>query len=185
MQTLERSVDIETPLTTAFAFFTDIRNHKRLSPPHSQEELIDPGDIPLKLGTTVRLRGKYGGIRWPLASRITAFESPGNPHPDRAYFRDEQVRGPFGVWQHDHWMQTIPTGHTRLTDRIVFSAPLGPLGLLVERFWLRPIMTDLMQHLQDTAKHILETEEFPVPAANSSPERTSFTTEDTEEHREL
>ena len=71
MQTLERFVDIDAPLDTAFAFFTDIRNHKRLSPPHSQEELVDPGDIPLKLGTTVRLRGKYGGH--PLAARLAHY----------------------------------------------------------------------------------------------------------------
>jgi ligand-binding SRPBCC domain-containing protein len=172
MQTLERSVEIDVPLETAFAFFTDIRNHKRLSPPHSQEELIDPGDIPLKLGTTVRLRGKYGGIRWPLASRITAFEPPGQPHTDRASFRDEQIRGPFGVWRHDHLLQALPTGGIRLTDRVQYSAPLWPLGLLVERVWLRGVITALIQHLQDTAKHILETEEIAASAANERQEQT-------------
>jgi ligand-binding SRPBCC domain-containing protein len=170
VQTLERSVEIDVPLETAFAFFTDIRNHKRLSPSHSQEELVDPGDIPLKLGTTVRLRGKYGGIRWPLASRITAFAPPGQPHADRASFRDEQIHGPFGVWQHDHLLQTLPTGGVRLTDRVQYSAPLWPLGLLVERVWLRGVITDLIQHLQDTAKHILETEEIAALPVNRPPE---------------
>ena len=170
MQTLERSVDIDASLETAFAFFTDIRNHKRLSPPHSQEELVDAGDIPLKLGTTVRLRGKYGGIHWPLASRITAFEPPGYPHAARALFRDEQIRGPFGVWQHDHLLQTLPTGGIRLTDRVRYSASFWPLGLLVERVWLRGVITHLIQHLQDTAKHILETEEFPALPVNKPPE---------------
>ncbi len=177
MQTLERLVDIDVSLTDAFAFFTDIRNHKRLSPPHSHEELIDAGDIPLRLGTTVRLRGKYGGIYWPLASRITAFEPPGQPHADRAYFRDEQVRGPFGVWRHDHWMQATGSGAMRLTDRFTFSAPLWPLGLIVERVWLRPIMADLMRHLQDTAKLILETEEIPALPANSTSAIGDRTTE--------
>ena len=158
MQTLERSIIIDAPLETVFAFFIDIRNHKRLAPPHTQEELVDPGDIPLRLGTTVRLRARYVGLRWSLASRITAFEPPGQPHPGSAYFCDAQVRGPFGYWQHDHWMQALPEGGTRLTDRFQFSSPLWPLGLIVERLWLRGVLTDLMQHIQNTAKHILEME---------------------------
>lgn len=158
MQILERSVEIDAPLETVFAFLADIRNHARLSPPQSQEELVDAGDVPLKLGTTVRLRGRYGGIRWPLASRITVFEAPGQPYPDRAYFCDEQVRGPFGVWKHDHWMQALPDNRTRLTDRMQFSAPFWPLGLPVERLWLRRVIWELLVHLQTAAKRILETE---------------------------
>ena len=168
MQTLERSITIDAPLETVFAFFTDIRNHQRLSPPHTQEELVDPGDIPLKLGTIVRLRARYGGLRWSLASRIMAFEPPGQPHPGSAYFRDAQVHGPFGFWQHDHWMQALPEGGTSLTDRFQFSSPLWPLGLIVEHLWLRGVLTDLMQHLQDTAKHILEKEDIYTINSNSS-----------------
>jgi ligand-binding SRPBCC domain-containing protein len=158
MPQIERAIEIDAPLARVFAFVIDIRNHSRLAPPHTQEQLLDPGAIPLRLGAVVRLRARYGGIRWTLASRITAFDPPGPAHPESAYFRDEQVHGPFAEWRHDHWFASTPTGGTRQTDRFTYAAPLGPIGRLVERLWLDEQMRQLLEHIQTTEKHLLETE---------------------------
>lgn len=170
MPQIERIIEIRASLETVFAFVTDIRNHGRTVPPETQEQLLDAGDIPLRLGTLVRLRARYGGIRWTLASRITAFDPPDPLHLESAYFRDEQVRGPFAVWQHDHWFAATPTGHTRQTDRFTYAAPIGPLGRLVERIWLNDRMRYLMEHIQETEKRILETEGYD-PQKTSPPLR--------------
>ena len=158
MKQIEQTIEIAAPLETVFALFADIRNHTRLSPPETRERLLDPGDIPMRLGTVVTLQGKYGGAYWTLRGKIIGWEPPGQPHPDRAWFQDEQVRGPFALWRHDHWFQSLPDGGTRLTDRFTFAAPFGPLGQLVERVWLVPRMTHLMAHIQQAAQRICETE---------------------------
>jgi len=158
MPQIERTVEIDAPLERVFAFVTDIRNHNRVVPPQTQEQLLGAGEIPLRLDTVVRLRARYGGIRWTLASRITAFDPPGPLHPDSAYFRDEQVHGPFAERRHDHWFASTPTGATRLTDRFTYAAPLGPLGRLVERLWLDERMRQLLEYMQATEKRLLETE---------------------------
>lgn len=159
MPQIERTVEVHAPLGRVFAFVTDIRNHSRVAPPETQEELLDAGDTPLRVGTIVRLRARYGGIRWTLTSRITAFDPPGPLHPDTAYFRDEQVQGPFALWRHDHWFAATSDGGTRLTDRFTYAAPLGPLGRIAERIWLNDRLRRLMEHLQATEKRLLEEEE--------------------------
>ena len=111
----------------------------------------------MRLGTTVRMRARYGGVRWTLASQITAFDPPHASRPESAYFRDEQVRGPFAVWQHDHWFASITNG-TRLTDRFTYAAPLGPLGRVAERLWLDGRMRHLLEYMQTAQKRLLETE---------------------------
>jgi ligand-binding SRPBCC domain-containing protein len=160
MPQIERTVEIHAPLERVFTFVTDIRNHRRVAPPQTQEQLLDAGDIPLRLGTVVRLRARYGGIWWTLASRITAFDPPGPLHPDSGYFRDEQVHGPFAQWQHDHWFATKPGGSTLLTDRFTYSAPLGLLGRIAQRLWLNAQMRDLLEYMQAAEKHLLETEPY-------------------------
>jgi len=158
MPHIERAVEIHAPIERVFAFITDIRNHPRVVPPQTQEQLLDAGEMPMRLGVVVRLRARYGGIRWTLASQITAFDPPGSLHPGSAYFRDEQVSGPFAVWRHDHWFASTPAGSTCLTDRFTYAAPLGPPGRMIERLWLHDRLTHLLEYMQATEKRLLETE---------------------------
>jgi ligand-binding SRPBCC domain-containing protein len=50
---------------------------------------------------------------------------------------DEQVRGPFRTWRHEHSFTPDPAG-ARMTDVVDFTAPLGPLGFVVAVTVLRP-----------------------------------------------
>jgi ligand-binding SRPBCC domain-containing protein len=162
---IERTINIAAPLSAVFTFCADIRNHGRIAPPQTREQLLDPGDIPLQVGSVVKFRARYGGLYWTLSSRITAFEPPEAPGMSDACFRDEQVRGPFSFWKHDHLFSALPNGETCVTDRFQFAAPLGPLGRIAERLWLKREMRALMVHLQDTAKRIIETEHAAVMSA--------------------
>lgn len=157
MPQIERTIEIATPLPTVFAFATDIRNHGRIAPPETHEQLLYTDAVPLRLGTVVTFRARYAGLSWTLTSRITDFDPPEPSHPDCASFRDEQVRGPFAAWRHDHCFVETPDGGTRLTDRFTYTAPLGLLGRLIARLWLNRCLRRLMAHLQDTTKQILET----------------------------
>ncbi len=156
MPTVEKSVEIHASIEEVFAFIADINNHKCVSPPQTQEELVDAGDYPMRVGTVVTLRAKYGGIRWTLISRITAFEPPHSAKPNEAFFCDQQVKGPFAVWKHEHTFKQVRPGVTGLTDRFIYSAPLGPLGLIAEKFWLNKQMRMLMGYMQVHQKRIIE-----------------------------
>ncbi len=82
----------------------------------------------MRLGDTVTWRARHFGIWWTMTSTISAYERPGR-------FVDEQVRGPFRRFRHEHLFE-VADGGTRMTDLIEFDAPFGPLGRLVERVGL-------------------------------------------------
>jgi ligand-binding SRPBCC domain-containing protein len=65
----------------------------------------------------VRVELRVGLIRW--VALHTAYEK------DRL-FVDEQIRGPFAKWVHRHEFEAAG-GKTRLTDRIEYELPGGPL----------------------------------------------------------
>jgi len=75
-------------------------------------------------GEEVTWRAWHFGVPIRMTSRITEFDEP-------ASFVDEQVRGPFRSFRHEHGF-TPDGGGTIMTDRVRFVAPFGPLGRIAE-----------------------------------------------------
>lgn len=97
------------------------------------------------LGETVTWRAKHFGITWKMTSKITELERP-------IRFVDEQQRGPFRRFHHEHVFEPTAAG-TLMRDHIEFDAPLGPLGDLVERLilgsYLPKLIVERNQYLRD------------------------------------
>jgi ligand-binding SRPBCC domain-containing protein len=91
----------------------------------------------LGLNDEVTWRARHFGVPWQMTSKITEWERPGR-------FVDEQVRGPFASFRHEHFFEPSETG-TRMVDRVAFSAPLGGLGRLAERVLLGRYVQQLIE----------------------------------------
>ena len=61
-----------------------------------------------------------------MTSAITEYEYP-------VRFVDEQQRGPFRRWWHEHTFTAVANGETQMTDVVEFRSPLGPLGSIADR----------------------------------------------------
>ena len=88
------------------------------------------------LGDDVTWKAWHFGIPFRMTSAITEYE-----RPER--FVDEQVRGPFGSWCHEHRFDPRAAG-TRMVDVVDYRSPLGPIGALVDRVRLERYMGDLL-----------------------------------------
>ena len=100
----------------------------------------------LELGDEVTWRGVHFGLPLRMTSRITAMSAP-------ASFVDEQVRGPFRRFRHEHSFVDRDGGGLMI-DRSEFAAPLGVLGVAVERLvlgrYLRRIVEERNAELAGT-----------------------------------
>lgn len=105
------------------------------------------------LNEEVTWRAWHFGVPLRMTSRITAMNPPES-------FSDEQTRGPFRFFTHEHEFRQHGDG-TLMIDRVSFAAPLGFLGRLVERVVLANYMRRLIEqrnaYLQSIAR-------YPVPA---------------------
>ena len=82
----------------------------------------------MALGDTVTWKARHFGVVWTMTSRITELAEP-------SWFVDEQQRGPFRSFRHEHGFE--PTaGGTLMTDRIRFTAPVPVVGWVAERLLL-------------------------------------------------
>ena len=92
----------------------------------------------MSLGDTVTWQGRHFGLPFRLTSTISAYDRP-------VRFVDEQVRGPFQYWHHEHLFEALGARETRMVDRVNFRSPAGPVGVLVDRWVLCNYMRALIQ----------------------------------------
>jgi ligand-binding SRPBCC domain-containing protein len=106
-------------------------------------------------GDTVTFAARHFGLTWTLVGRITEYDRPHR-------FVDEQVSGPFRVLRHEHLFEAVDQQTTRMTDRLRFEAPLGPLGAVVGRLVLVPYLRSL---LRERGAHVRSLAEGQPPEA--------------------
>lgn len=86
------------------------------------------------LGETVTWRARHFGVWFTMTSKITALDRP-------SLFVDQQVRGPFKSFVHEHRFEPLGDG-CRMTDIITVASPV--LGSVVERMLLVPYLRHLI-----------------------------------------
>lgn len=83
-------------------------------------------------GSTVTWRARHFGIPFRLRSLVFDIDRPRR-------FCDRQISGPFGDFLHEHVFEEHPQG-TLMRDTITFRSPLGLLGRMVDRLFMREYM---------------------------------------------
>ena len=118
---------VPRPRDEVFAFFADAANLQELTPPWLGFEILTPRPIEMRPGALIdyRLRLRFIPIRW--RTRITVWEPPYR-------FVDEQLRGPYRLWLHEHTFKEDGDG-TLCGDFVRYAVPFGALAnrLLVAR----------------------------------------------------
>lgn len=114
---LKRELWVPQPLSVVFPFFAEPHNLEALTPPWLNFSIETPAPIDLHAGTLIDYRIKLYGVPMRWRTLISAWEPPHR-------FVDEQLRGPYRIWHHEH-LFTEQNGGTLLTDRVHYQSPLG------------------------------------------------------------
>ncbi len=134
------ATEFDAPVDDVFQLSLDVDFHKN-SFSFSGEEIVDGvSEGGMVLGDSVTWRAKHFGFWWELTSIISAYNPP-------SFFVDEQTKGPFGSFRHEHHFSPIgelPNQRTSLIDVVDFEAPFGFIGTIAERVFLRWYMRRLI-----------------------------------------
>ena len=117
------------PRSEVFPFFADARNLETITPSWLKFRVLTTDPLEMKVGLKIdyRLRARGLPLRWQ--SEITEWEPPN-------WFVDEQRRGPYRLWRHEHRFEDMGGG-TLCIDMVRWAARGGPFRKLIERLWVR------------------------------------------------
>jgi ligand-binding SRPBCC domain-containing protein len=116
---LTASVWLGRPREEVFPFFADASNLEAITPRFLSFAIATPEPIEMAEGTLIDYRLKVRGLPLKWRTLISAWQPPER-------FVDEQVRGPYRQWVHEHTF-TDQEGGTLCGDRVLYAVPGGRL----------------------------------------------------------
>ena len=123
---LRSEVWLPRPRPEVFAFFADALNLLSITLDWLHFSVLTPAPIVMRRGLLLDYALKMRGLPLRWRSEITAWEPPFR-------FVDEQRRGPYRLWVHEHRFEE-KNGGTVVEDSVRYSV-LG--GALVNRLFVR------------------------------------------------
>lgn len=143
---------IQSDLETCFDLSRSINLHE-LSTAHTNEKAVAgvTGGL-INLGETVTWQATHFGIRQRLTSKITAYN---RPH----HFRDEQQKGIFKFFVHDHYFKN-ENDKIEMTDIFKYESPFGIAGKFFNRIVLTCYLRKLLIKRNAMIKEFAETDKW-------------------------
>ena len=127
-----------------FSFFSDALNLELITPPWLRFKVLTVSPVEMKEGTVIDYRLKLRGIPLRWQSQITAWEPPHR-------FVDQQRRGPYRLWIHEHSF-VESNGGTLARDRVEYSVPGG---MLVQKLFVEPELKRIFAYRSRKMQEIL------------------------------
>ncbi len=134
---------IPRPIGQVFAFFSDARNLERITPPWLSFRVLTPEPVEMRCGTLIDYRLRIRGLPVRWQSEITAWDPPHR-------FVDEQRRGPYRYWRHEHVFESRGDG-TLVRDCVTYRVPLG---WIVNRLLVAPDLRRVFEYRASVLKTI-------------------------------
>lgn len=100
---LETALVLPRSRESLFEFFGDAFQLETITPPWLQFKVLTPAPVDVSAGTLIDYRLKLHGIPIRWQSRIKAWKPPFR-------FIDEQTRGPYRQWHHEHLFEEADDG---------------------------------------------------------------------------
>ncbi len=143
---------IAAPVERVFDLGRSIDLHK-ISTAGTNESAIDGVTNGLiNLNETVTWQAKHLFKTRQFTSKIIVMQAPG-------HFIDKMTKGDFKHFRHEHHFKSIDNG-TIMIDHIDFESPYGFIGHLLNKYYLKKYIAQLLEKRNAVIKEYAETEKW-------------------------
>ena len=130
---------VKTDLQTCWDFFSSPANLKRITPSYMGFDVKTEVPAQMYEGLIIAYTVKpILGIPVEWVTEITHVK-------DKSFFVDEQRKGPYTMWHHEHHFKEVDGG-VEMTDIVSYIIPLGFLGKLVQPFLVKPKLEEIFAY---------------------------------------
>lgn len=141
---------INTSLDEAWSFFSGAENLQRITPSYMRFDVTSPQTgKPVYAGQiiTYKVRPVLGiPLRW--MTEITHVK-------EGVYFIDEQRRGPYKLWHHQHHFEAVADG-VKMTDIVHYEIPFGILGQFARGLFVKKQLDDIFKYRKQQVNELFK-----------------------------
>ena len=131
------------PPAKLFSFFADAANLDAITPPWLHFHIVTPPPIAMREGELIDYRLRVHGLPLRWRTRINAWQPPHR-------FEDQQIRGPYRQWIHEHTFEARDGG-TLTRDRVRYATPCD---WLVHRWLVRSDIERIFHYRSEKLKQL-------------------------------
>lgn len=146
--TIRLTTTINAPMTVVFDLSRNIDTHQQSASKTQEKAIAGRTTGLINKGETVTWRGKHFGFYLQHQSVISALDFP-------AYFVDEQLKGHFKSFKHQHFFEE-KDGLTIMKDVMDYETPFGILGKIFDQWLLKKHLTQFLIHRNAVLKQEAE-----------------------------
>jgi len=138
---------VKADMNHIWKFFSLPQNLEAITPPWLRFKIKSLSTETMGNGTTILYQLRLKGIPVTWKSLISDYE-------DKKQFKDEQLVGPYQVWEHTHKFEALSDG-VLIIDDIVYSLPLGKAGTMVASWYVQKDVDQIFSYRADVVAKTL------------------------------
>ncbi|GAB4175444.1 MAG: SRPBCC family protein [Calditrichia bacterium] len=134
----QNEIFLPATLEQAFAFFQNVQNLAKITPPWVHFEIITPPPLDIYEGREYEYKLKVNGIPMHWKTLISVWEPPHR-------FVDVQLKGPYKTWVHEHSFFERENG-VLMIDTVRYQLPLGFIGELIHIMQVKKFIKQIFEY---------------------------------------
>ena len=154
MPKIEIITHIKSDINTVFDLSRSIDLHLISSSKTKEKAIGGRTNGLIEMDEIVVWEAIHFGLKQNLTSKITAYNRP-------FHFRDEQQKGAFKSFIHDHYFEKKDE-FTIMKDVFDFKSPFGPIGYLFNKLILTKYMTSFLINRNEVIKKYAESQKTTI-----------------------
>ena len=139
MYQLKRTQFVKTDLQTCWDFFSSPKNLKVITPDYMGFDVLV--DVPEKMYEGLMI--EY--IVKPLLGIPMKWVTEIKYVHDKEFFVDEQRKGPYKIWHHEHHFKEAEGG-VEMTDIVSYEIPFGVLGKIAHPILVKRKLEEIFDY---------------------------------------
>lgn len=145
---LEAGVKLNGEPEKVFPFFSSPSNLGLLTPSWVNFQIVN---MPAKFGFGSSIKYKIGlwFIKFTWVSEIVVWEPPNS-------FVDNQVKGPYSLWWHEHRIVSTGSGQSKMIDRVIYKVPAWKLGELIHKLMIKRTLINIFNYRRRMIKLLFQ-----------------------------
>lgn len=143
MRVREFRCELQLPLPPEeiFPFFADAGNLDAITPPWLHFRIVTPRPVDMRAGALIDYKLRVHGLPMRWRTLISAWQPPHR-------FVDEQVRGPYRLWVHEHTFEACDGG-TLARDVVRYAVPFD---FIAHPLFVKPDIKKIFAYRQEALR---------------------------------